>query len=139
MELEVIVKFFLKFCRKYNFFDTARPDAIFNPFWNLGEEKTTTEAARLKEANRHQILKSLLALGAFSEHKAGSSSLKSCSFTYENERLEQGICTRQEQYNGESGHFFSSIPLVTVHVGTWAPITCTKEAVVNLFFGDNLI
>ena len=107
---------------------------------NLGEDKATTEAARLKEANRNQFLKSLLALGAFSKHKAGSSSLKSCSFTYENESLEQGICTRQEQCNnGESGHFFSSIPLVTVHVGTWALTTCIKEAVVNLFFGDNLI
>ena len=93
----------LKFGRKSNnLFDTARPDALFNPFSNLREDKATTEAGRLKEVNRHQILKSLLALGAFSRRKLSSFSLKSCSFIYENESLEQGICTRQAQKNEKS-------------------------------------
>ena len=76
----------------------GRPDAIFNPFWNQKEDKAT-EAEKLQENIRHEILKSLLTMGAFSDHKAGSSSLKTCSFTYENEALEQGVCTRQVNRN----------------------------------------
>ena len=92
----------------------GRPDAIFNPFWNQKEDKAT-EAERLQENIRHEILKSLLTMGAFSDHKAGSSSLKTCSFTYENEALEQGVCTRQVQKEcGELFNQFLQIRCVSV-------------------------
>ena len=113
------------------YFVAVYSQAIFHP--NLSSRlsrrmATLTDKEAMRETVRGQILKRLLSMEGNDNLKHRERNLKTCSFYFEDESLEEGFCTRYLDSGSLEPCLMLTCASVSGRAGSRVLSTCTRAA-----------